>query len=116
MARLKKRDHSMTELDSGSQLPWKAHRLRGKVTLETISEVTKLSRRFLEAIESGTYGELPGGVFTTSYIRQYAAMIDFDCDVILEHQGGGAKGKEPGRPVEGTSWGKGLVTGAWEKG
>ena len=97
----------MTELETGSQLPWKAHRLRGKVTLEAISEVTKLSKRFLEAIESGSYGELPGGIFTTNYIRQYAAMIDFDSDVILEHQGSGVKAKEQGRGVRGRVGGRG---------
>ncbi len=46
---------------------------------------TKLSRRFLEAIEEGRYEDLPGGVFTVSYIRQYAAMTGYDADVILEH-------------------------------
>ncbi len=46
---------------------------------------TKLSRRFLEAIEEGRYEDLPGGVFTVNYIRQYAAMTGYDPDLILEH-------------------------------
>lgn len=46
---------------------------------------TKISRRFLEAIEDGRYEELPGGVFTVNYIRQYAWMTGYDAEVILEH-------------------------------
>lgn len=67
----------------GQVLHLREHRLQKKVKLESIAEATKISRRFLEAIEMGEYGKLPGGVFTTSYIRQYAAAIEFDAEVIL---------------------------------
>lgn len=67
------------------RLPLREHRQRARVTLEEIMAETKLSRRFLEAIEEGRYEELPGGVFTVSYIRQYAAMTGYDAEVILEH-------------------------------
>jgi cytoskeletal protein RodZ len=60
-------------------------RVRSGITLEEIADTTKISRRFLIAIETGDYGILPGGVFTTSYIRQYAAATGFDAGVILEH-------------------------------
>lgn len=46
---------------------------------------TKISRRFLEAIEEGRYEELPGGVFTVNYIQQYARLTGYDANVILEH-------------------------------
>lgn len=67
------------------KLPLREHRLRAGVQLEGISESTKLSRRFLEAIEEGSYGELPGGVFSTNYIRQYAQATGYDAELILEH-------------------------------
>lgn len=67
------------------RLPLREHRLRARVTLEEIMSRTKLSRRFLEAIEEGRYEELPGGVFTVNYIRQYAAAIGYDAELILEH-------------------------------
>ncbi len=54
------------------------------MTLEQIAESTKLSRRFLEAIEEGRFAELPGGVFSTSYIRQYAQATGYDAELILE--------------------------------
>lgn len=59
------------------------HRIKRKVRLEEIAEATKISRRFLEAIEMGEYSKLPGGVFTTSYIRQYAAAIGYEAEEIL---------------------------------
>lgn len=67
------------------RLPLREHRQRAKVTLEEIMSETKLSRQFLEAIEEGRYEQLPGGVFTVNYIRQYAALTGYDADVILEH-------------------------------
>lgn len=68
-----------------ARLPLREHRLRARVSLEEIMGRTKLSRRFLEAIEEGRYGDLPGGVFTLSYIRQYADAIGYDAELILEH-------------------------------
>jgi len=46
------------------------------VTLEQIADTTKISIRFLRAIEDEEYDKLPGGIFNTSYIRQYARAID----------------------------------------
>jgi cytoskeletal protein RodZ len=48
------------------------------ISLETIAASTKLSVRHLEAIESGDFSKLPGGIYNTSYIKQYARAIDFD--------------------------------------
>jgi cytoskeletal protein RodZ len=67
------------------RLPLREHRLRARVSLEEIMAETKISRRFLEAIEDGRYEELPGGVFAVSYIRQYAAMTGYDAESILDH-------------------------------
>ena len=44
------------------------------VTLDQIAERTKISTRFLLAIESADYEKLPGGVFAINYLRQYAAV------------------------------------------
>lgn len=48
------------------------------VSLEQISEATKIGVRTLKAIEEGDFKKLPGGIYNTSYIRQYARAIDFD--------------------------------------
>ena len=54
------------------------------VSLDDVMEQTKLSRRFLEAIERGAYEELPGGIFTISYLRQYAGATGVDAGRLLE--------------------------------
>lgn len=48
------------------------------ISLQAIAASTKLSVRHLEAIESGEFNRLPGGIYNTSYIKQYARAIDFD--------------------------------------
>jgi len=48
------------------------------ISLEAIAASTKLSIRQLEAIESGDFSRLPGGIYNTSYIKQYARAIEFD--------------------------------------
>jgi cytoskeletal protein RodZ len=48
------------------------------VSLEQISQNTKISVRALQAIEDGDFKKLPGGIYNTSYIRQYARAIEFD--------------------------------------
>jgi cytoskeletal protein RodZ len=48
------------------------------ISLKQISETTKISVRYLEAIETSQFDRLPGGLFSTSYIRQYARAIDYD--------------------------------------
>ena len=55
------------------------------ISLQEISENTKISVRLLEAIELGDFRKLPGGIYTTSYIRQYARAIDYPEDAILEY-------------------------------
>lgn len=53
------------------------------VSLEQIADTTKISIRFLRAIESEEFEKLPGGLFSTSYIRQYAAAIGFDAAELI---------------------------------
>jgi cytoskeletal protein RodZ len=53
------------------------------ISLQQIAEATKIGVRSLEAIESGDFRKLPGGIYTTSYIRQYARAIDYDEERIL---------------------------------
>ena len=61
-----------------------SRRKRNAISLEQISKSTKIGMRSLEAIEAEEFQKLPGGVYSTSYIRQYARAIDFDEALILE--------------------------------
>jgi cytoskeletal protein RodZ len=56
----------------------KTWRTERGISLQSIAEATKLSVRHLEAIEAGDFKRLPGGLYNTSYIRQYAKAIEFD--------------------------------------
>src|SRR5471032_2645838 len=53
------------------------------ISLQQISSSTKIGVRVLEAIERGEFRKLPGGIYSTSYIRQYARAIDYDESAIL---------------------------------
>ena len=48
-----------------------------KISLEMIAAETRIRLDYLSAIENGDFGKLPGGIYTTSYIRQYARVIDY---------------------------------------
>lgn len=60
-------------------------RQRKGISLEQIAEQTKISIRFLRAIEAEDFHELPGGIFATSYMKQYAAAIGIDDTLLLSH-------------------------------
>jgi cytoskeletal protein RodZ len=74
--------HNSTPKDTGV-LGLSAIRQKRGITLATISNSTKISVRSLQAIESGEFKKLPGGIYSTSYIRQYARAIDFDESELL---------------------------------
>jgi cytoskeleton protein RodZ len=60
--------------------------MRG-VSLEEISSATKISMRFLEAIEREEFSKLPGGIFSRSFIRTYARYLGLDEErVVAEYQ------------------------------
>jgi cytoskeletal protein RodZ len=60
-------------------------RVDSGLSLEYIADCTKISMRFLRAIEDEEFEKLPGGVYDRSYIRQYAAAIGFDEARLLEY-------------------------------
>ncbi len=54
--------------------------MRG-ITLEEISESTKISGRCLRALEQEEFDKLPGGIFNKGFVRAYARYLGID-----EHQ------------------------------
>jgi cytoskeleton protein RodZ len=60
--------------------------MRG-VSLEEISTATKISSRFLGALEAEEFSKLPGGIFTRGFIRAYAKYLGLDEEhVLAEYQ------------------------------
>src|ERR1041385_1860724 len=54
------------------------------IALRDISEQTRISMRYLEAIETDDYRRLPGGIFNRSFIRAYAKFIGYDENDAIE--------------------------------
>jgi cytoskeletal protein RodZ len=82
-------------------------RKRAGVSLDQIANATKISLRFLKAIEAEEYDKLPGGIFTTSYLRQYALAIGYDEDALLAHHSrktNPQSGNTPPRKEAARSW------------
>jgi cytoskeletal protein RodZ len=48
------------------------------VSLREISDQTRISVRYLEAIETNDYKRLPGGIFNRSFLKAYARYVGFD--------------------------------------
>jgi cytoskeleton protein RodZ len=63
-----------------------ARETRG-IALRDISEQTRISMRYLEAIESDDYRRLPGGIFNRSFIRAYAKFIGYDEQQAIDDYG-----------------------------
>lgn len=68
--------------------------MRG-VSLEEVSSATRISTKFLEAIESGQWNQLPGGAFNRGFIRSASRYLGLDDDSMvaeysLETNGNGA--------------------------
>ncbi len=56
--------------------------MRG-ITLQEISDTTKINVRFLEALETEDFPKLPGGIFTRSFVRAYANYLGLDQEQIM---------------------------------
>lgn len=48
------------------------------ITLDEVSRQTRVQKKHLEAIESGAFDNLPGGIYLRNYIRLYADCVQFD--------------------------------------
>jgi cytoskeletal protein RodZ len=70
--------------DSGAPPDLVTVRRKKGVSLQDISKATKIGVNYLQAIEDGEFAKLPGGIYSSSYIRQYARAIDYDEYELLE--------------------------------
>ncbi len=63
---------------SGFGNNFKSARETKNLTLEEIAQETRISARFLRAIEEETFDVLPGGIFNRGFVRTYASHVDID--------------------------------------
>lgn len=57
-------------------------RLRQGLDLQQVSTSTKIGTRMLQAMEADDFSKLPGGVFTRSFIRQYATALGMEAGTL----------------------------------
>lgn len=74
--------------EAGTELPFgedlRREREMREISIREISETTKISTRFLEAIEQGEFSSLPAPVFTRGFIREYASYLGLDAEEIVD--------------------------------
>ncbi|MZQ81519.1 DUF4115 domain-containing protein [Paenibacillus sp. 5J-6] len=58
-------------------------RLERKISLDDLQEVTKIRKRYLEAIEEGNYKVLPGSFYVRAFIKSYAEAVGLDPTEVL---------------------------------
>ena len=67
--------------------------IRG-ISLKEIADATKISKRFLEAIERNDHRTLPAPVFTRGFIREYSRYLGLNCDEIVNRYNFAAAGDD----------------------
>src|SRR5436309_14104733 len=96
-------------VDPGPSLPDRltAARERKGVDLVRVERETKIRVRYLSALESGDYRDLPGAVYTKGFLRNYAIYLGLDPEDVLRQwrrERGEATAPEPvivpPRPIE----------------
>jgi cytoskeletal protein RodZ len=68
------RPETVSELASFGEELRREREIRG-ISLKEISDATKISRRFLEALERNDHKTLPAQVFTRGFVREYARYV-----------------------------------------
>lgn len=65
----------------------RGERERQGASLELMQQRTKIQRRYLQAIESGDYGALPGAFYARAFIRSYAEALGLNAEDVLRQYG-----------------------------
>ncbi|HUL15823.1 MAG TPA: RodZ domain-containing protein [Terriglobales bacterium] len=74
-----------------------------EVTLEEVSKATRISQRFLQALENEDWQKLPGGVFGRGFVRTTARYLGLDEENLLAEYDlvrGDQLSSTPSRPEE----------------
>lgn len=61
----------------------KKARMERKITLDDLSETTKIRKAYLEAIEEGNFKMLPGNFYVRAFIKSYAEAVGLDPGEVL---------------------------------
>ncbi|HYY43196.1 MAG TPA: helix-turn-helix domain-containing protein, partial [Pyrinomonadaceae bacterium] len=76
---------SGAESSLGAQL--RRARESHNLSLRDVSDQTRISRRYLEAIEADDYKNLPGGIFNRSFVKAFAKTVGLpEADAIRAYE------------------------------
>lgn len=64
------------------------------ISLKEIADATKISKRFLEAIERNDHKTLPAPVFTRGFVREYARYLGLNAEDMVNRYNYGAAGDD----------------------
>src|SRR5699024_7595769 len=59
-------------------------RIEKGYTLDDLQQITKIQKRYLQAIEDGNTDILPGRFYMRAFVKQYADIADLDGEELLE--------------------------------
>jgi cytoskeletal protein RodZ len=82
-----------SELASFGEELRREREIRG-ISLKEIADATKISKRFLEAIERNDHKTLPAPVFTRGFVREYARYLGLNSEEIVNRYNFAAAGDD----------------------
>src|SRR6476659_1486519 len=82
-----------SELASFGEELKREREIRG-ISLKEIADATKISRRFLEAIERNDHRTLPAPVFTRGFVREYARYLGLNIEEMVNRYNFAAAGDD----------------------
>src|SRR5205085_224950 len=86
-------DATHSELASFGEELRREREIRG-ISLKEISDATKISKRFLEAIERNDHRTLPAPVFTRGFVREYARYLGLSAEEMVTRYNYAAAGDD----------------------
>src|SRR6478672_839423 len=82
-----------SELASFGEELRREREIRG-ISLKEIADATKISKRFLDAIERNDHRTLPAPVFTRGFVREYARYLGLSCEEMVNRYNFAAAGDD----------------------
>ncbi|QRG65423.1 helix-turn-helix domain-containing protein [Brevibacillus choshinensis] len=70
------------------------------ITLDDVQRITKIQKRYLEAIERGHFHVLPGHFYARAFIKSYAEAVGLDPNHIMNHFQSDLPAQPPTEQVE----------------
>src|SRR4051812_46858018 len=83
----------LSELASFGEELRREREIRG-ISLKEIADATKISKRFLEAIERNDHKTLPAPVFTRGFVREYARYLGLNAEEMVNRYNFAAVGDD----------------------